>query len=87
MGRTVDRMLKSVGLDAETVVSAVEEDEDNKLTVTILLSAVLLICLLPLLSVVGSGVASSVVVPSCCVAGSSVATRVVTSSWALVVCR
>ena len=65
-------MLKSVGLNTETVVSTVEEDEDHKLTVTIALLAVLLICLLtlPRVSVVGT---SSVVlvVPSCCGAGDS----------------
>ena len=78
-------MLKSVGLDTKTVVSTVElqKGEYHKLTVTISVLAVLLICLLPIsrVSVIGSGVSSSVVVvvPSCCVAG--VSSYVETSSW------
>ena len=48
MGKTVDRMLKSAGLDTKTGISTVEGDEDHNLTVTIALPAVLLICLLPL---------------------------------------
>ena len=35
MGKTVEMMLKSVGLNTETVVSTVEEVESHKLTVTI----------------------------------------------------
>ena len=43
MGKTVERMLQSFGLDSKTVVLTVEEDEDHKITVTISLLAVLLI--------------------------------------------
>ena len=35
MGKTVDRMLKSAGLDTKTGISTVEGDEDHNLTVTI----------------------------------------------------
>ena len=83
MVKTVEMMLKSVGLNTATVVSTVEEDEDHKLTVTISFLTVLLICLL-LLSRVSVVDTSSVVlvVPSCCVAGDS-SYDVDTSSWAL----
>ena len=67
MGKTVDRMLKSAGLDTITGSSTVEGDEDSNLTVTIsLLPAVLLICLLPLsmMSVEGIDMPSSVVLSS-----------------------
>ena len=84
MGKTVERTLKFVALDTETAVSTVDEDEDHKLTVTIALLAVLLICLLPFsrVPVIGSGISSSVVVvvSSCCVAG--VSSYVETFSWA-----
>ena len=66
MGKTVDRMLKSAGLDTITGISTVEGDEDSNLTVTISLPAVLLICLLPLsmMSVEGIDMPSSVVLSS-----------------------
>ena len=88
MGKTVDRMLKSAGLDTKTGISTVE---DHNLTVTKSLPAVLLICLLPLsmMSVKGIDIPSSVVLSSVsgvsffvdCFFGSTVETSNAAGVW------
>ena len=91
MGKTVDRMLKSAGLDTKTDIPTVEGDEYHNLTVTISLPAVLLICLLPLsmMSVEGIDMPSSVVFSSGsavssfidCFFGSTVETSTAAGVW------
>ena len=80
IGTTVEMMFKSFALDSKVVISTVE-DEDNKLTVTIL-PVVLSMCLLPLIiCVVASGeVTSSVVVDRTDVASSGAVDRTDVSS-------